>query len=231
MSVLNKKKICKLGTSKAKGFKGCGVLEYLEWGLCYQCKKDFLLNTEEGQELIIKASKKAKMYSAIEFKKKQSIKNKELKESIKTLSDYKAELQKEINTIVRLIDYGQGCICTDSKNGKMNAGHYISVGSNDTLRFHLENIWLQSEYSNTYKSGDTLKYQQGITMIFGKEYLDYMNSLQSIKPIKLTIPELKEKINITRKVVKELKANSIINTSQDRINKRKELNKIIGIYN
>ena len=170
MSILKKQKICKLGTGKAKGYSGCGKLAYLEWGICYDCKKNFLLNTDEGQELIIKASKKAKMYLAIEFKKKETIKKAKLKESIKTLSDYKAELQKEINTIVRLIDYGHGCICTDSKNGKMNAGHYISVGSNDTLRFHLENIWLQSEYSNTYKSGDTLKYQQGITMLFGKDY-------------------------------------------------------------
>ncbi len=229
MSILKKQKICK-GTGKAKGYSGCGKVAYLEWGLCYSCKKDFLLNTEQGQELIIKASKKAKMYSAIEFKKKETIKKAKLKESIKTLSDYKAELQKEINSIVRLIDYGHGCICTGSTNGKANAGHYVSVGSNDTLRFHLENIWLQSEYSNTYKSGDTLKYQQGITMLFGKDYLEYMNSLQSIKPIKLTIPELKEKIVITRKIVKDLKANQIFYDTLDRIKKRKELNKIIDIY-
>ena len=58
-------------------------------------------------------------------------------------------IQPIINEIARLIDYGHGCICTGSKNGKMNAGHYISVGSNDTLRFHLENIWLQSMHSNS----------------------------------------------------------------------------------
>ena len=56
MSVLNKKKICK-GTGKAKGYKGCGKLDYLEWGLCFSCKKDFLLNTDEGRELVIKQSK------------------------------------------------------------------------------------------------------------------------------------------------------------------------------
>ena len=120
MSILIKEKPCK-GSGKAKDHKGCGKLAFLEWGLCYECKKDFLLNTEQGQELIIKASKKAKMYSAIQFKKKESIKKASLKESIKTLSDYKSDLQKEINIIVRLIDYGHGCICTGSKNGKMNA--------------------------------------------------------------------------------------------------------------
>ena len=60
-----------------------------------------------------------------------------------------------------------------------------------------------------------------------------MNSLQSIKPIKLTIPELKEKIVITRKIVKELKESlTILGTFSvsDRIKKRKEINKIIDIY-
>ena len=232
MSILIKDKPCK-GTGKAKGFKGCGTLQkFRKYGLGINCKcySKWLRESLEGQEMILKASKKARMYSVVEDRKKKASKMNRLKESIKTISDYKKELQKEINTIVRLIDYGQSCICTDSKNGKMNAGHYVSIGSNDTIRYHLENIWLQSEYSNTYKSGDTLKYQQGIIKMFGKDYLDYMNSLQSIKPIKLSVSELKEKIIITRKIVKELKENPSINSVIDRIEIRRKLNKRIGIY-
>ena len=86
-------KICK-GTGKAKN-SGCGKpLEYFDcgiktyyqkYGLCTtgnRCYSRWLVETDEGQELIIKASKKAKMYSAIEFKKKETIKKLKTKKNL-----------------------------------------------------------------------------------------------------------------------------------------------------
>lgn len=153
-----------------------------------------------------------------------------LKEKLKTLSEYIKDLQIEINTIVRLIDKGYPCIATGSYNGKVNAGHYIGTLANPTIRFHLENIWLQSEHSNTWKSGDTIRYQTGIIALYSKEYLDYMNSLQSIKPIKLTIEEIKEKISISRGIIKWLKLQERKFTIDERVELRKKFNNEIGIY-
>ena len=164
--------------------------------------------------------------------KKESAHEKQvLKEKLKTLSDWKKEFQTEINSIVRTIDKGYPCIATNTTNGKMNAGHYIGVGANDTLRFHLENIWIQSEHSNSWKSGDTIRYQNGIVATFGKDYLDYMNSLQQIKPIKLTIEDVKEKIPIARGILKWLKLQDRKFTIEERISLRQEFNQKIGLYN
>ncbi len=154
----------------------------------------------------------------------------EIKNKLKSLSDWKADLQKEINSIIREIDKGYGCIATGSKIGKMNAGHYIGVGANQTLRFHLENIWLQSEHSNSWKSGDTLRYQAGIIELYGKDYLDYLNSLQSIKPLQLTCKDIEEKIPITRGILKWLKLQDRKFTIEERISLRKEFNNQIGFY-
>ena len=154
-----------------------------------------------------------------------------LKDKVKTLSDYKKELQTLINAIVRMIDFGQPCIATGATTGKMNAGHYISIGSNDTLRYHFDNIHIQSEHSNTWKSGDTIRYQEGLKRVYGQEYFDYVESLRSIPAIKLTIFELKEKIIIARKILKDLQAppEQIYDRSA-RLYLRKNFNRKLGIY-
>jgi len=172
----------------------------------------------------------AKNLKAQKEQREWRVEKKIIKEKLKTLSEYVKDLQIEINTIVRLIDKGHPCIATGSYNGKVNAGHYIGTLANPTIRFHLENIWLQSEHSNTWKSGDTIRYQTGIINLFGKEYLDYMNSLQSIKPIKLTIEELKEKISISRGIIKWLKLQERKFTIDERVKLRNKFNKEIGIY-
>lgn len=220
-----KKKICKKGSGKAIGFSGCGSESWkLHYGLCPGCEYDWMTKTENGKIEFEKRKIKVKTKNWKEEKAK-------MKESVKTLSDYKSDLQKEINLIVRLIDNGHPCIATGSFEGKMNAGHYIGTKANPTIRFHLENIWIQSEHSNMWQSGDTLRYQQGIIKLFGVNYLEYMNSLQSIPVIKLTYDEIKEKIKICREIVKELKTENKMYFSWERVYMRKKLNDRIGIYN
>jgi len=154
----------------------------------------------------------------------------EMKDKLKTLSEWKNDFQKEINAIIREIDRGHGCIATGSHQGQQHAGHYISIGSNQTLRFHLENIWLQSMHSNSWKGGDTLRYQDGIVNLYGKDYLEYLNSLQSIKSINLNIDDIKKKIPIARSILKWLKLQERKFSTQERLSLRIEFNKKLGIY-
>ena len=163
--------------------------------------------------------------------KKDWVKEKaERKEKITTLSEWKGLLQEVINGIVRLIDKDMGCIATGAKTGKMNAGHYISRGSNDTIRFNLHNIHLQSEHSNSFNSGDTIRYQDGIVNTYGLWYLNYMNLLKSTEPIHLTIETIKDKIIIAKLIKKELIELDNTYTSAERIQLRFDLNQRIGIY-
>jgi hypothetical protein len=198
---------------------------------CKECKKPFIptmpLQGVCGYECALNASRKhAQKQQAKVFCKEV----KDMKERLKTLSDWKKDLQTEVNTIVRLIDKGQPCIATGNYGGKMNAGHYISVGSNNTLRFHLDNIHIQSEHSNSYKSGDTLNYQKGIELTYGKNYLEYMNSLQSIEPLKMDINEVKEAIKKARLIVKGLKQMDMTYSVEKRLLLRLRFNRQLGIY-
>lgn len=196
---------------------------------CKNCKdkfipKYFLMKHCMEKDECIKAELELK--KATIWKEKRA----EWKENLKTLSEWKSDLQIEINTIVRLIDNRQPCIATGATTGKMNAGHYISRGSNDTIRFHLDNIHIQSEHSNSFNSGDTIRYQDGIIKIYGREYFDHLNSLKSIATIKLSADQIKEKIKIARTIVKELRSLDLIYSTENRMVLRKKFNAIIGIY-
>ena len=153
-----------------------------------------------------------------------------LKDKLKTLSDWKDDLQVEINKIVRLIDKNVSCISSGATSGKVNSGHYVSRGSNDTIRFNLHNIFLQSEHSNTHLSGDTLRYQDGLKQMYGLEYFERVDSLRSTPLIKLSIDELRVKISVCRQIVKELQKADLTYPPKIRIELRESLNKRIGIY-
>lgn len=164
------------------------------------------------------------------IKKEWGKEKKELKEKIKTHSDYKKELQTLVNKIARIIDYGQPCIATGKLEGKRNGGHFIAVGSNDTIRFNLHNIHIQSEYSNTYKGGDNFKYCEGIERIYGIDYLERIKSLKSTLPIKLSIDELKLKIRLAKEIIKDIDIDYVWSNPKDRIEQREKFNNVLGIY-
>lgn len=199
---------------------------------CKFCGKLFILVTSLQKCCSVTcALSQSRLDTEKQLQNKWKTEKKALKEKNKTLSDWKKELQTEINHIIRLIDNGCPCIAIGKTTGKRNAGHYYSVGSNPTLRFHLDNIHIQSEYSNTYKSGDSINYMNGLIRTYGKDYFDYVSGLKSLQPINLTVNDLKEKIKIARQIVKEMSNNYDCQfTSEDRLGLRNEFNNRIGIY-
>lgn len=156
-----------------------------------------------------------------------------LKDNIKTLSDYAKDLQKEVNTIVRLIDKGTQCISTlKPLNDKYDAGHFYSVGSNPALRFNLDNIHAQSVYANQYLSGDQINYINGLSEVYGIEYKEYViNIKRQYNLIKLTKDNYTEKITIARGLIKWLKLQDKKYSVKERIELRKKINNSLGIYN
>lgn len=225
-----KLKICDKGINKAKGVVGCGASTLkLTYGLCNSCLWDFYHNDERGKIIYQKCFLPKVSLKLKSFDKEET---KQMKENIKTLSDYAKELQKEINTIVRLIDKGSQCISTlKPLNNKFDAGHFYSVGSNPALRFHLDNIHAQSVYANQYLSGDQINYINGLSEVYGADYKDYVLNLKSVyKVLKLSKDELKAKIIIAKEIVKELKLKDLNYFRSDRIFLREIYNKRLGIY-
>jgi len=156
------------------------------------------------------------------------------KRELMTASDHENELQPIINAIARLLDYSHGCMsCTSHKHGKMlYAGHYHSVGSNNSLRFNLLNIWNQCYSCNNEKSGNTIGYNLGLIRNYGKEFQERIeyglpNEYSYMKfRTDLLIEAKKRASTIKRQLEKENR----IYTNLERIELREKFNKQIGIY-
>jgi hypothetical protein len=172
---------------------------------------------------------------AIELKKLQDKKDwkkekKVLKEKIKTKSDLKNELQPLINRIARLIDNNQPCIATGNLTGKRNGGHYISCGANDTIRFNLHNIHIQSEHSNKWRSGDSVRYKDGLIKIYGQDYFNFVDSLRLTDEIHLSKEDIAGLIPKARMIIKGLLKENLTYSFVERIILRNKYNLELGVY-
>lgn len=219
-----------VGINIAKNAKGCGKPTlHRKYGLCSSCLYEWMTNDEVGK--IIYQKQFLPKVNA-NTKRVEKEKTKVLRETLKTKSEYENDLQKEINSIIRLIDKNTVCISTQKPlNTKFDAGHLFSVGSTPSLRFNLHNIFAQSVYANQYLSGDQINFINGLSQLYGENYKDYVLNLKSVyKELKLHVYEIKEKIKIAREIVKELKEQNQTFDSDTRRFLRNIYNLRIGIY-
>lgn len=159
-------------------------------------------------------------------------KNKKIKASIMTVSQYKKILQPLVNHIARLIDHGSACISCGKTTGKPQGGHYHSTGGNNSIRFNLHNIFLQDFKCNVYESANITGFNIGLTETYGKEYQEYVEYgiVREYPEMKLSIPELQEAIVRAKGVVKNMKGMEAVRTPLERRRMRGVVNSIIGIY-
>ena len=130
---------------------------------------------------------------AIEYTKRLKDKawkkeKKQLKESLKTTSDYLKELQVVFNQWVRLRDKGNVCISCQKPAKKENAGHYRSAGSSPQLRFEPLNVHLQCEYCNTYLHSNAINYRINLIKKIGLDKVEWLE--QEHEPKHYSTPEL-----------------------------------------
>ena len=175
---------------------------------------------------------------SIEYSKKKVAKDwkeqkKVIKESLKTKSSYKDDLQYEINQIIKYIDKNVNCISSGrTLKESRNSGHIYAVGCNDTLRFNLDNIYNQSISDNKEKGGKPLEALEGVKEMYGIEQYNLVLGLKSrYKYLGLSIEDLKDKIKIARQIVKELQKADLTYSAKVRLELRKKFNERLGIYN
>ncbi len=106
----------------------------------------------------------------------------ELKESVKTASEWRVEAQTAFNAYVRHRDRDLPCISCDSSadkvNGYWDAGHYRSRGAAKHLSFHQHNCHKQCHKCNRYLSGNVVEYRHRLIERIGLitvEALEYNN--------------------------------------------------------
>jgi hypothetical protein len=224
MSIDPKPKKC-TGTGKAIGY-GCGIprLERI-YGLGkYCCYPSWLLNSEEGKEILAKNNLRNKQ----NIIKKDAKANRDEKESIKTKANYEKELQTVINSIVRLLDFDSHCISCDHGKTKQftrqaHASHFWSVGSNPQLRFNLHNIHKSCSICNSWKHGNLIQYEKGITERYDNSYMDLINDLtKNYQSIHLDRESLKDTITVAKQIKKDIERGNDYS--------RNDINKMLGIY-
>lgn len=197
---------------------------------CKSCKEEFEPLYRNGilmSKLCIKCLSK-KGAKIVDRNDKKILAEK--KKSLKKHSEWLNELQPLINKIARLIDYGQPCIARQNLMNE-NGGHYKTCGGNGNIRFNLHNIFGQSITSNKYRGGEPLLMREGLIRVYGKEYCDYVDSLNVLYPkLNASTEDIKEAILKARKVVRELESSLRIYSASERIELRTKYNKEIGLY-
>jgi hypothetical protein len=126
------------------------------------------------------------------------------KERIKPKGQYMREAQTAFNAWVRERDAKLPCIsCGRHHQGKYDAGHYRTVGSNPALRFEPLNCHRQCSPCNTHKSGDIVNYRIELVKRIGTELVEWLEGPHEAK--RYTIDDLKAITAEYRAKTRELK--------------------------
>jgi hypothetical protein len=164
--IKQKPKKCK-GTGKANGY-GCGTLQLIRhYGLGVNCKcyQNWLLQTEEGRQVIekrrISASKKLKAE-----KKKES---REFKEKNKSIAKLKQEARKVFQQWIRIRDVDLLCVCCGQNSETWDAGHYYKAELYSGVIFHEMNVNKQRVYCNKHLHGNEGEYRKGLIEKYGED--------------------------------------------------------------
>ena len=167
---------------------------------CRVCKKGFLPFTSTQVVCSVGCARRIPVIN----RKAEKAELKRRKEAAKPRSKWLQEAQHAFNAWVRARDKaaGHGCISCGTKNGKENAGHYLSVGARPELRFEPLNVALQCERCNTYLHGNLIAYRQALLICYGPEVVEWLEGPHA--PKKYTIPDLKQIIATYRAKAKEL---------------------------
>ena len=126
------------------------------------------------------------------------------KEKLKSRADHLKDTQIAFNAWVRERDAELPCIsCGRHHQGKYDAGHYRTVGSNPALRFEPLNCHRQCSPCNTQLSGNIVNYRIALVKRIGAEAVDWLEGPH--EPKKYTVEELKAMTADYRAKTRELK--------------------------
>lgn len=130
------------------------------------------------------------------------------KENIKDHNYWTGKCQEVFNEFIRLRDKGEPCIsCGTTTKCIYHAGHFYAAGNYPALRFNEDNVHKQCGFNcNTSKHGNTAEYSKRLILKIGCDRFDKLFEIRDT-PLKLSILELKQKIEHYKLKVKNLKQN------------------------
>lgn len=126
------------------------------------------------------------------------------KEKLKNRADHLKDTQIAFNAWVRARDAALPCVsCGRHHQGKYDAGHYRTVGSNPALRFEPKNCHRQCSPCNTRLSGNIVNYRIELVKRIGADEVEWLEGPHEAK--KYTVDQLKAMTADYRAKTKELK--------------------------
>jgi hypothetical protein len=174
----------------------------------------------------MKIVEKNKIVKKKEDRKKSIEEKKKLRDAI---TNWKNELQNEVNFIVRLIDQDLPCLAKGIYSNQVHAGHIFSRGSNQTIRYNCHNIHRQSAQSNHFQNEDGLL-REGLVKEYGQNYMDFISELRRTPKLPYTNEDYHELTLKARKIVSKLKSVDKTYNLKQRIELRNQINLELAIY-
>lgn len=182
----------------------------------YECRVAFALRVVA----------KNKLSKEKEERKKRAEEKRKLRDNV---TNWKNELQDEVNIIIRLIDKDLPCLAKGKYANQFHAGHIFSRGSNQTIRYNCHNIHRQSAQSNHFQNEDGLL-REGLVKEYGQNYMDFISELRRTPKLEFNNEEFHELTLKARLISAKLrKADKVYNLNQ-RIELRNQINLELGIY-
>lgn len=154
-----------------------------------------------GRKVALEKAEKQKRKEA----KAERLDTRERKEKLKTKSEVKKEVERVVNAYIRERDKELPCISCGSFTSYpfFHAGHFKSVGSNDTLRFETDNIHKQCAQCNTHLHSNTIPYRINLIKKIGLERVEWLEGPHT--PRHYTKEDLQGLKACFREKLKELK--------------------------
>ena len=131
----------------------------------------------------IEYSKKLKANKeANEWKKQKA----ELKEKVKTLSQYEADAKKSFQKFIRLRDVDLPCVsCGSTESDTFDGGHFKKAEIYSGVIFDERNVFKQCRRCNRFLNGNELMYREGLVKRFGVDFVteleQYANETRQYK--------------------------------------------------
>ena len=173
--------------------KGCGVV--------FTPARPFQCWCSPDCAVLIAGAKKEQA----ETKKRQAERkaDRERREKLKPLKWFHARTKRAVHKYIRTRDADQPCIsCGTPHAAQWDAGHYVSVGSDSSLRYDFNNIHKQCSVCNQHLSANLIRYRQNLIPKIGEEEVLRLEGPQPVH--KWTREELDEIAAEAKRLTKEL---------------------------
>lgn len=127
-------------------------------------------------------------------------------EAHKPLEFFLKKAEAACNEYIRYRDPDICISCKVTYSTAWQAGHFISVGANKTLRYNEDNIHKQCLQCNLFKGSNAIEYEKNLEEKIGIERVEFLKSWHS--PVKMTREAAQEIEAMYKGKLKELKASS-----------------------